>query len=64
VVQTNVCDLHHQCSIQREQDLLIDVQNKMHSRCFGIMGGHGNFMFNLIVNLSVELGYVFISLRL
>jgi hypothetical protein len=28
------------------------------------MGGHGNFQFNLIVKLSVELGYVFLSLRL
>jgi hypothetical protein len=31
----------------------------MHSRCFGIMGGHGNFAFNLVVKLSVELGYIF-----
>jgi hypothetical protein len=23
------------------------------------MGGHGNFAFNLVVKLSVELGYVF-----
>jgi hypothetical protein len=38
--------------------------SKMHSRCFGIMGGHGNFAFNLEVKLSVELGYVFLSLRL
>jgi hypothetical protein len=29
---------------------------KMTSPCFGIMGG--NFAFNLIVKLSVELGYV------
>jgi hypothetical protein len=28
------------------------------------MGGHGNFVFNLVVKLSVELGYVFLSLRL
>jgi hypothetical protein len=28
------------------------------------MGGHGNFAFNLVVKLSVELGYVFLSLRL
>jgi hypothetical protein len=28
------------------------------------MGGHGNFAFNLIVKLSVELGYVFLILRL
>jgi hypothetical protein len=27
----------------------------MHSRCFGIMEGHGNFAFNLVVKLSVEL---------
>jgi hypothetical protein len=32
---------------------------KMHSRCFGIIGVHGNFAFNLVVKLSVELGYVF-----
>jgi hypothetical protein len=29
---------------------------KMHSRCFGIMRDHGNFAFNLVVKLSVELG--------
>jgi hypothetical protein len=27
----------------------------MHSRCFGIMAGHGNFAFNLVVKLSIEL---------
>jgi hypothetical protein len=37
---------------------------KMHSRCFDIMGGHGYFSFNLVVKLSVELGYVFVNLRL
>jgi hypothetical protein len=31
----------------------------MHSGCFSIVGGHGNFAFNLVVKLSVELGYVF-----
>jgi hypothetical protein len=36
----------------------------MHSRCFGIMGGHGNFAFNLVVKLPVELELVFLSLRL
>jgi hypothetical protein len=36
----------------------------MHSRCFGLMGGHGNFAFNLVVKLSVGLGHVFLSLRL
>jgi hypothetical protein len=36
----------------------------MHSRCFGIMGGHGNFTFNLVVKRSAELGYIFLSLRL
>jgi hypothetical protein len=35
-------------------------KNKMHSRCFGIMGGHGNVAFNL----SVELRYGVLSLRL
>jgi hypothetical protein len=29
-----------------------------------IMGGHGIFAFNLVVKLSVELDYVFVSLRL
>jgi hypothetical protein len=29
---------------------------KIHSRCFGIVGGHGNFAFNFIVKLSVKLG--------
>jgi hypothetical protein len=36
----------------------------MHSRCFGIMEGHGDLAFNLAVKLSVELGYIFLSLRL
>jgi hypothetical protein len=39
-------------------------KNKMHSRCFGIMGGHGNFAFDLVVKLFVEIGYVFLNLRL
>jgi hypothetical protein len=39
-------------------------QRNMHSRCFGIMGGHGNVAFNLAVKLSVELSFVFLSLRL
>jgi hypothetical protein len=29
-----------------------------------IMEGHGNFAFNLVVKMYVELGYVFLSLRL
>jgi hypothetical protein len=37
---------------------------KMHSHCFGIMGDRGNLVFHLVVKLSVELGFVFISLRL
>jgi hypothetical protein len=36
----------------------------MHSRCFGIMGGHGNVAVNLVVKLSVELGDVSLNLRL
>jgi hypothetical protein len=36
----------------------------MHSRCFDIMEGHENFVFNLVVKLSVELSYSFLSLRL
>jgi hypothetical protein len=35
----------------------------MHSRCFGILGAHGNVAFYLVIKLSVELGYVFLSLR-
>jgi hypothetical protein len=35
-----------------------------HSRCFGIRGGHGKSAFKLGLKLSVELGYVFLSLRL
>jgi hypothetical protein len=35
-----------------------------YARYFGIMGGHGDFPFNLLVKMSVELGYVFLSLRL
>jgi hypothetical protein len=38
--------------------------SKVYLRCFGIMGGHGNLAFNLVVKLSVELGYVFLSLTL
>jgi hypothetical protein len=38
--------------------------NIYHSRCFGIRGGHGKSAFKLAVKLSVELGYVFLSLRL
>jgi hypothetical protein len=34
-----------------------------HSRCFGIRGGQKS-AFKLAVKLSVELGYVFLSLRL
>jgi hypothetical protein len=37
---------------------------KMHSHCFARLRGHGNFAFHLVVKLSVELGYVFLSLRL
>jgi hypothetical protein len=37
---------------------------KMHSRCFGIMEGPGNLVFNLAVQLSVELDYIVLSLRL
>jgi hypothetical protein len=40
----------------------IKSKHKMH--CFGIMGGHGNFAFDLVVKLSAELGYIFLSLRL
>jgi hypothetical protein len=35
-----------------------------HSRCFGIRGGHGKSAFKLAVKLSVDLGYVFLTLRL
>jgi hypothetical protein len=35
-----------------------------HSRCFGIRGGRGGGAFKLAVGLSVELGYVFLGLRL
>jgi hypothetical protein len=36
----------------------------MHPRYFGIMEGHGNFVFNLVVKLSDQLSYIFLSLRL
>jgi hypothetical protein len=29
------------------------TDGKMHSRCFGIMKGHGNFAFNLVVGKAV-----------
>jgi hypothetical protein len=38
--------------------------SKMHSCCFSIMGSHENFEFHLVVKLSVDLGYIFLSLRL
>jgi hypothetical protein len=43
---------------------MFHLLHRMHSRCFGIMGGHRNFTFNLAVKVSVELGYTFRSLRL
>jgi hypothetical protein len=39
------------------------LPSKMHSRCFGIMAGHGNFAFKLAVKLSVKLGYVMNSVN-
>jgi hypothetical protein len=47
-----------------QRGLITIIYCKMHSRCFGIMEGHENFVFNLVVKLSVELGYSFLSLRL
>jgi hypothetical protein len=32
-----------------------DIVHKIHSLCFGTTGGHGNFAFNLVVKLCVEL---------
>jgi hypothetical protein len=44
--------------------LLTQVRSKMHSSCFGTMGSRGHFTSDLVVKLSVEIGYVFLSLRL
>jgi hypothetical protein len=44
--------------------LLLLSEGICHSRCFGIRGGHGKSAFKLAVKMSVELGYVFLSLRL
>jgi hypothetical protein len=52
------------CDQFKKQTLMAKILSKMHSCCFGIMGGHGNFAFNLVVKLSVELGYVFLIFRL
>jgi hypothetical protein len=41
-----------------------EIATISHSRCFGIRGGHGKSAFKLAVKMSVELGYVFLSLRL
>jgi hypothetical protein len=41
----------------------LQIVNKMHSRCFDVVS-HGNGALNLVVKLSVELGYIFPSLRL
>jgi hypothetical protein len=50
---------------QRFDNCLLKKFNYIcHSRCFGIRGGHGKSAFKLAVKLSVELGYVFLSLRL
>jgi hypothetical protein len=43
---------------------LYEIEYICHSRCFGIRGGHGKSAFKLAVKMSVELGYVFQSLRL
>jgi hypothetical protein len=40
------------------------IRSICHSQCFGIRGGHGKSAFKLAVKLSVELGYVFLNLRL
>jgi hypothetical protein len=44
--------------------MYINTFSKVNEVSFKTMGGHGNFAFNLIVKVSVELGYVFLSLRL
>jgi hypothetical protein len=38
--------------------LLTQVRSKMHSSCFGIMGSRGHFASNLVLKLTVEIGYV------
>jgi hypothetical protein len=43
---------------------LFNFRIKMHLRCFGIMRGNRNFAFDLVVKLSVEMDYLFLSLRL
>jgi hypothetical protein len=43
---------------------ILELKRIIVVKCFGIMGDHGNFAFNLVVKLSLELGYVFLSLRL
>jgi hypothetical protein len=48
--------------IQRKLNLNFTKGEKI--RCFGIMGSHVKFAFHLVVKLSVELGYIFLSLRL
>jgi hypothetical protein len=67
--QKNPISFH--CFIAKVDSVIVDRSRcinfsvytpKINSRCFGI--GHGNFAFNLVVKLSVELGYVFLSLRL
>jgi hypothetical protein len=53
------------CTYSEALGLQITKEKNIFPRgIMGIMGRHGNFAFNLIVKLSVELGYVFLSLRL
>jgi hypothetical protein len=47
-----------------DQIVYLDTWCKMQSRCFGIMGGDGNFAFNLVSSKTVKSGYDFLSLRL
>jgi hypothetical protein len=57
----------NQIKAQRDQRIIVWIEYFpyiYHSRCFGIRGGHGKSAFKLAVKLSVELGYVFLSLRL
>jgi hypothetical protein len=63
---TTIKNKHFQLSGQfvNTYNIISSVVNICHSRCFGIRGGHGKSAFKLAVKLSIELGYVFLSLRL
>jgi hypothetical protein len=44
---------NHQNLLPTQSVLVAHTVDKQHSHCFGIMGSHGNFAFNLVVHKAV-----------